>query len=602
MSEEPEFFPDLLLIDEAQKIGDGSRGILLEQVIEECARRNPSLRTIFASPMASNPERLLETRRSTLSSASVASDIVTVNQNLLWASQVSGKPKIWNLELCRSQERRKLGSFQISHKPLPASKRLPLVAAALGKAGGNVIYVNGKADAEKAALLLRDVVAKPKNDSTGELRDLAELAQKTVHKKYCLAQTVPYGIAFHYGNIPQILRAEIERLFRCGGLDFLVCTSTLIEGVNLPAKSIFVRGPQRGKGKPMNDIDFWNLAGRAGRLGKEFQGNVVCVDPQEQSAWRNPPPTERRKYTIDRAVVQILRTRETDLLRYIEEGTPRSGFSKADDLESAFGFLVRELGEGVTLTSSPRLSEVSSESLAKLDSACRSAQLRVEIPSAILSRNPGVSSLAQQRLLEYFRSRNDIDSAVPADPADSDAVDNYVRVVGLISQYLSGDAQLLNFPRAILVVNWMRGYSIARLVESSWSYWRTRGKKLAFVIRQTLAEIDEFARFRFAKYSSCYVDILRLHLSQRGRVDLLQSIPRLNLWLEFGTSVETQLSLISLGLSRSTAIEISEIIARDDLSRGEALSWLRGIDPQQFGLSPIIEREILRVLGRNEAS
>ena len=43
---------------------------------------------------------------------------------------------------------------------------------------------------------------------------------------------------------------------------YLVCTSTLLEGVNLPAKSIIIRKPTRGQGNPLNQNDFWNLAGR----------------------------------------------------------------------------------------------------------------------------------------------------------------------------------------------------------------------------------------------------------------------------------------------------------------------------------------------------
>ena len=47
------------------------------------------------------------------------------------------------------------------------------------------------------------------------------------------------GFAFNYKN-------EIERLFKNGKIKYLVCTSTLIEGMNLPAKSIFIRGPKKG--------------------------------------------------------------------------------------------------------------------------------------------------------------------------------------------------------------------------------------------------------------------------------------------------------------------------------------------------------------------
>ena len=43
----------------------------------------------------------------------------------------------------------------------------------------------------------------------------------------------------------------------------MFCTSTLLEGVNLPAKNIFIFSNAIGNSK-FSDVDFWNLAGRAG--------------------------------------------------------------------------------------------------------------------------------------------------------------------------------------------------------------------------------------------------------------------------------------------------------------------------------------------------
>ena len=112
-----------------------------------------------------------------------------------------------------------------------------------------------------------------------------------MHQDFRLAPLVERGVAFHYGNMPSLLRLEIERLFRSGKIRFLVCTSTLIEGVNLSCRTIVVRGPRKGKGHPMEPHDFWNLAGRAGRWGDEFQGNIICIDPEDTQAWPSGVPS-----------------------------------------------------------------------------------------------------------------------------------------------------------------------------------------------------------------------------------------------------------------------------------------------------------------------
>ena len=107
--------------------------------------------------------------------------------------------------------------------------------------------------------------------------------------------------------MPSLIRLEVERLFRSGKIRFLICTSTLIEGVNLSCRTIVLRGPRKGIGHPMEAHDFWNLAGRAGRWGNEFQGNIICIDPKDTNAWPIGVPA-RSRYPIKResdAVIEL---------------------------------------------------------------------------------------------------------------------------------------------------------------------------------------------------------------------------------------------------------------------------------------------------------
>ena len=180
----------------------------------------------------------------------------------------------------------------------------------------------------------------PPVDSATEISQLIDLVKQTIHPAYLLQHVLKCGIAFHYGNMPLLIRTEIERLFTAGQIFFLVCTSTLVEGVNTSCKTITVRGPKKGRMKPMNAEDFWNLAGRAGRLGKEFQGNIVCVDANKPELWyRGSPPKARKRYTIERTTDSILAD-PTDLFRFIADGTPRGDANRRPDLEYVFSYLM----------------------------------------------------------------------------------------------------------------------------------------------------------------------------------------------------------------------------------------------------------------------
>ncbi len=48
---------NLLVVDEAQKVKEEERGVVLEDVIGDLIRKNPLLQTIFISPYIGNSEK-----------------------------------------------------------------------------------------------------------------------------------------------------------------------------------------------------------------------------------------------------------------------------------------------------------------------------------------------------------------------------------------------------------------------------------------------------------------------------------------------------------------------------------------------------------------
>lgn len=63
-----------------------------------------------------------------------------------------------------------------------------------------------------------------------------------------LAAMIRKGAAFHYGKMPTFLRETLESAFREGHVKFLVCTTTLFEGINLPARNVFIDTPRGARG------------------------------------------------------------------------------------------------------------------------------------------------------------------------------------------------------------------------------------------------------------------------------------------------------------------------------------------------------------------
>lgn len=594
----PEEGGDLLFIDEAQKFGDGAREVLLQQTVEEAVRRNPEGQVVFASPLSSNPELLLEGASDGTNSTVVASETITVNQNLLWADQVKYKPTRWTLKVVLDGEPSPVGEFDLSARPQPDSQTLPLVAVALGQLGaGNVVYVNRASDAEKAASQIYDALG-PDADTTDQgIVDLRELVQRTIHSQYALATVLQRGVAFHYGNMPLLVRTEIERLFRIGVLRYLVCTSTLLEGVNLPCRNLFARNPKKGSGNPMTAADFWNLAGRAGRWGQEFQGNIVCVDASRPERWPTLPRTRQRQPVVRATNVAL--DDVPKVISYVEGGAPIETAREKPMLETVYSYLATRVLNGSGLGDLTQLSEAEKE---KLEAAIREATESGDIESDLVERHAGISPASMQRLLDRFRTYDDPTDLVLTLPESDDATETYVKALGLAQQELGADfgASRRQFALALLITNWMRGFPLARLIASRIDYLRRQNRefKLPNEIRDVMADVEQVARFRAPKYLACYTDVLALHLTQLG-VDDMPDLPDISMMLELGVSRNTEVSLMALGLSRTSAVSVSELIVADDLGRDEVTEWIDSHRDLQESLPALVRREISDVFGES---
>jgi hypothetical protein len=64
---------------------------------------------------------------------------------------------------------------------------------------------------------------------------------------------------------------------KTGDLCFVVCTSTLAQGVNLPIRYLIVTGVYQGADRILVR-DFHNLIGRAGRAGMHTEGSIIFAD------------------------------------------------------------------------------------------------------------------------------------------------------------------------------------------------------------------------------------------------------------------------------------------------------------------------------------
>ncbi|MCW4352881.1 DEAD/DEAH box helicase [Hoyosella sp. YIM 151337] len=585
---------DLLFVDEAQGLGNAERGVLLQHVLDRAVEDRPALRVIFASPLSANPAILLSDKPDSARSQAITSEAVTVNQNLIRVEGVYRAPAKRVVSLVQDGQAHEVASFELQQRATRIPMRIAYVAHALGgDSGGNIVYINGADEAEKVAKNISDLRPNVMNDE--EVRNLQELVRTAVHPKYSLADALAKRVAFHYGNMPLAIRSEIERLFGDGKIEFLVCTSTLLEGVNLPCRTIFMRNPQKGRGRPLSEADFWNLAGRAGRWGKEFQGNIVCIDTDDENLWPNLPAIRRRSNL--RLATHHGLSDVAPLIAYI-----RSDFAVGSDTgsENLFSYLAAQYACGRDITIHLDRIAVHSER-AEVQHALINAIDHAQFPHNLIPRHAGISPIAMQRLLERFRAtdQDPHELSLPL-PEEQDARQRYQDALVLIGQTMTtafgfppktGGPDKRKWQIANLVVNWMKGMPLARLIEQ-----RATGKtSIARAIRDVMADIETVARFQAPKYLSCYSDVLAAYASERGVHDVGPS-QDITMLLELGVSRPSEVVLMSLGMSRTATIALSQYVTVDNWTSTECLEWLTHQNIEGMDIPVLIQREILDLI------
>lgn len=565
----------MIVVDEAHSIADGSRGILLHTVIEELLTRRRDAQIIFASPTTRNLDvfaRLFEiddiTNRSSREPAVSQNFIVVRSQ-----SPQMGRMSISAID--RLGPPNIIGNLSTELSLRTKVQKLAHIPVVLGRDQSNLIYANGPDEAERVALQIAESLAA--REPTLLRMALSKLAAESVHEKYVLAKCVLKGIGFHYANIPTIVRQEIESAFWAGELDYLVCTSTLLQGVNLPAKNLFMLSPTKGQNTPLGSVDFWNLAGRAGRLRQEFQGNIFLID---YDSWPKKALSGPKDSTITPAIEAAVKTRWDDLIDTIQTDERRLR-KRQIDLDAAFVRLFSDMKEGV-LTRTLKRAGVDGKASRVLRSALEVTAKGITLPSEILRRTPNVSVHKQQELYLRIRDRlkshpKSLEQFVPLHPGEPESFDSYASILELCHDVILGYDVTRKRHRfyALIALRWMRGWPIPRIINEQIK--RHPQIEVRRVIRDTLDLIETEIRFQTVTLFACYNSILEFALSELGAVDLSESIPEIPLFLEVGASNQTMVSFIALGLSRPASIRLNGWCSSEEqeMKLAEALIWLR---------------------------
>jgi len=553
---------DYLFVDEAQKIisQKDTRSPLYYHAILLAERK--SIKLYFASPNIQNPEIFLQLfEKSTDERISIKAAPVAQNR--------------YFLDLIDNY------CLMFSDNDIDYTIPINLInnnfffwLEKLGKEDKNIIYCNSKADTVTYALEFAK--NKPiKNDKA--LTDVIELVKEYLHEKYYLIDCLEKGIAFHFGNLPQLIREKIEQLFENKVIDYLFSTSTLLEGVNLPAKNIFILVDKIGNTK-FTDIDFWNLAGRAGRMTKEMSGNIICMRVKE-SQWNNPEVDLKIiKNKEIKKIEPLIVKGQKNFYKNIEASLRNSEFTNkkaSQNQKDIWNYyanlaLLHEIKQDDSILRTNFISN-NKDALKVL----HTLKKHINIPEKILSASSMIKIKYQNQI---FNDSKLSDNILP-DEFDYDVILKYLI---LLSNYYnwgkeeSGGTNPMYKPSeklkyyAVLMDSWMKSKPLKMIISNSIKYyikksyiWNNTSREneifnpksknhINMVVNEVITSIDNLLRFKLKNYFENYNNILKEKLGVENAGANWAD------YLEYGTTDFKVIELQNIGIPRHLAQYILE--------------------------------------------
>jgi len=112
-----------------------------------------------------------------------------------------------------------------------------------------------------------------------EIKKLTYLHQRHFGDDHYMTRCSNMGIYSHSGFTSEGLRLAIEYAMQEDKIKFVICTSTLAQGVNLPIRYLMITSFYQADSK-IKTRDFHNLIGRAGRAGMHTEGSIIFTDTE----------------------------------------------------------------------------------------------------------------------------------------------------------------------------------------------------------------------------------------------------------------------------------------------------------------------------------
>ncbi|WP_416442114.1 DEAD/DEAH box helicase [Leeuwenhoekiella sp. A16] len=635
---------DFIFIDEIQGVEDEQgRGATFENVFEDLSIQFPKAQLITAGPHILNPEKTYNELF-----GRVAKSFVTQLSPVIQFKKIIRSSDSQNIEVEVRDginkpfflEAETNFNAETLFKNGTNGNILQRIINLVAPENSNLIYSNRGDYAEKWAQEYQESI--DEMEIPERVRELIEFLKDEFHKDYLLIECLEKGVAFHHGKLPDIIRKEVEELFQDREINNLFCTSTLIEGVNLPANNLFIITPRKNL-DDLTDFEFGNLIGRAGRLSESLFGTIYFIEKPDH---KGKLPSEY--FDADY---------EKEITTYSTKNIPQYNFAylglNINDIEvlsedgkidkngtyqqKQLTLFIRNryiknpenidyylTGKGV-----PEL--LIQDHIQTLEQTLNS----LEVPRKINIENQSIDPILQNELylkvkngdisnwvitpnsiLEKRRRREDVEDKPNSDrPFFWQLLTIFQGLENIFS--LSQEAferySIINMNPTVLAIHattWLQGLSYKQLIDNDIKFYATDNRVLPeerldpndkYQVNKLINKIikinSSVVTYLLVKYTKLLVDVLDSILTEeeKEKYKITMGLPTA---LELGTRDKDVRNLISGGISRSVAISVSKKykqLTTHEYREANTITYWLSTKNTINGLKPIYNRYLKRL-------
>jgi hypothetical protein len=544
---------DYLFVDEAHNISDKNRGVLLHLTLQKMLE-------------GSNPQIIIS-----MPSQQYQNAFDSVFDGVRFEKQITEHTPVAKIIMPVELKGRKIQITRINNNNSVSinkgftGRKLSSNVYRLGKNESNIVYQNKTNYCENVALEIAELIDGEKELQS--LDDAADYVERFLHPDFSLAYCLRKGVAFHYGPLPGVIRGLVEDLARNEEIDFVVCTSTLAEGVNLPAKNLFLKNPiyqpPYKEAERLETVKLDNITGRAGRMLEHFAGNIFIVEPKD---WKFQDYFDEEEKQAEK-IPTYFKVLNEDLKSVLEALKGEYDYNNENQYSyyTIANKLLKEYdGDDLSATLKAKELSLTKKQIKMLETHIQDAYNNLKVDTFTLEANPTVGFIQQNTLYEFLAKQADLTGWVLPHPKSNALYPTLESICIALNEsgiFLPQEASSVSYS-CVIAKKWITGQSLKSIIVQQIQNDSEFGKEYNCnrSVRDVIKVINNDIRFRMSSALRCYHSIITDVIGSAGQD--LQSV-KIYTFIEVGGCEERMINLANFGLSRETALEIDSVLPRE---------------------------------------